>query len=651
MKHSVVSTRLLLLSGVALVLAGAPQMTFKPFHESGIYQLGEKAGWTVSGPAGHYTYTIRKNNLDTIKTGAFDLDSGSATIETTLNEPAMLYADVNPGAFHLGAAIAPTKLEPSAARPADFDAFWDGKLKALAEVPVNPVLTPAEAGKPGVELYTVKLDSLGSHVQGYLAKPARAGKFPAMVIYQWAGVYALQPEWSVGPASEGWLVLDVDSHDLPPSQATGVPDDYQTIGNSSRDTSYFLNMYLRDQTALHYIASRPDWDGRTLVVTGTSMGGQQSLVAAALNHKVTAVVVNEPSGADTNGDLHGRKAGYPFWPVNDPKVAVTALYFDPVNFARHIQAPVLAGIGFIDEAAPPAGIWTAMNQIPGPKEVISMVESAHNNITPDKQGEYLARAKEVLDFILHGGEYVPGGQRPGFVDTPYLPGQPWHVHDPHRPYPRIVAPGVVAGQPPSDAVVLFDGKDLSHWMTVRDGKQGPPQWKLGPGWMEVTNTGDLVSKEKFGDAQVHVEWAAPDPATGSDQMRGNSGVIVMSRYEVQVLDNYNNPTYADGWAGAIYGQYPPLVTPLRRPGQWQTYDIVFEAPRFEGQKLVKPAYMTVFQNGVLIQNHRELIGRMVYRQVATYAPHAAEEPLMLQDHGCPVRYRNIWVRPLEKAAD
>jgi cephalosporin-C deacetylase-like acetyl esterase len=269
------------------------------------------------------------------------------------------------------------------------------------------VLAPAESTKPGVEFYTVQLDSLGSHVQGYLAKPAREGKFPALVIYQYAGVYALQPNTVIDRAAEGWLAFDVDSHDLLPTQATGVPTTYSAIGNTDRETSYFLNMYLRDARAIDYIRSRPDWDGKTIVIMGTSMGGQQSLVTAALRPEVTAVIVNEPSGADSNGNLHGRKAGYPNWPSNDPKIMQTALYFDTVNFASRIKAPVLAGIGLIGTTAPPVGIWTAIDQIPGAKEVVSMVESDHNNRTPEKQGEYTARAKEVLGIILNGGEFKP----------------------------------------------------------------------------------------------------------------------------------------------------------------------------------------------------------------------------------------------------
>ena len=405
------------LAGLALLvaaqLANAQQLSFTPFHVSGIYDSGERAGWTVTLPAdtaappGNYTYAIRKNNLDTIKTGSLDLSQDAATIETTLNEPAMLYVEVNPGAIHLGAAVAPSRLKPSTPRPADFDSFWGAKLKALGEIPIKPVLTPGQANKAGVDLYTVQLDSLGSHVQGYLAKPSKEGKFPALVIFQYAGVYALQPNTVTDRAAEGWLAFDVDSHDMPPSQASGIGTNYPSIGNTDRETSYFLNMYLRDSRAVDYIAGRPDWDGKTIVIMGTSMGGQQSLVTAGLNHKVTAVIVNEPSGADSNGNLHGRKAGYPNWASDNPKVMEAALYFDTVNFASRIKAPVLAAIGFIDTTAPPVGIWTAINQIPGPKEVVPMVESDHNNRTPEKQGAYNARYKEVLGTILNGGEFAP----------------------------------------------------------------------------------------------------------------------------------------------------------------------------------------------------------------------------------------------------
>lgn len=240
----------------------------------------------------------------------------------------------------------------------------------------------------------------------------------------------------------------------------------------------------------------------------------------------------------------------------------------------------------------------------------------------------------------------------GYEDTPFLPDQPWRVHDLKRPHPPVVRPATQPGRPPSDAVVLFDGKDLSQWFQrgrrEQRGKILEPRWKVHDGYMEVVGgTGDLVSKEKFGDAQLHIEWAAPPRIEGAGQWRGNSGVLIMERYEIQVLDNWENPTYADGMAGAIYGQWPPLANPARRPGEWQIFDIVFEAPRFEGDKLVKPAYVTVFLNGVLLHHRRQIIGRMAHRRVGTYAPHAPEESLALQDHDTPVRYRNIWVRRLK----
>ncbi|MCD6303388.1 MAG: DUF1080 domain-containing protein [Planctomycetes bacterium] len=240
----------------------------------------------------------------------------------------------------------------------------------------------------------------------------------------------------------------------------------------------------------------------------------------------------------------------------------------------------------------------------------------------------------------------------GYDNTPFLPGQKWRVHDSRRVPPRRIIPSTPStqerpGRPPSDAVVLFDGKDLSHWQTIRKGKTVPAGWKVENGYMEIVpKSGSLVSKEKFGDCQIHVEWASPRPSTGHDQACGNSGVLIMGRYEIQVLDSYENVTYADGQAAAMYGQYPPLVNASLKPGQWQTYDIIFEAPRFKDGKLIKPAYVTVLHNGIVVHNHQAFLGPTVHKKVAHYRPHAPEGPLMLQDHGHRVRYRNIWVRRL-----
>jgi hypothetical protein len=230
----------------------------------------------------------------------------------------------------------------------------------------------------------------------------------------------------------------------------------------------------------------------------------------------------------------------------------------------------------------------------------------------------------------------------GYTDTPMLPNLPYHVHDPARPHPAVVTPAAQAGGAPSDAIVLFDGRDLAHWTPSRQ------PWKVENGYMEVTaNSGDLRSKEKFGDVQLHVEWMAPAEVRGNSQNRGNSGIFLQGRYEVKVLDSYQNLTYADGQTGAIYGQWPPLVNATRRPGEWQSYDIVFEAPRFDSGKLTKPAYLTVFLNGVLLHNRKELMGGTVHRELAKYGTQGAEESITLQDHQHPVRYRNIWARHLK----
>lgn len=222
---------------------------------------------------------------------------------------------------------------------------------------------------------------------------------------------------------------------------------------------------------------------------------------------------------------------------------------------------------------------------------------------------------------------------------------PWKVHDMNRPLPKVVTAAEQPGQPPSDAVILFDGKDLSNWVSEKDGSS--TRWKVKNGYMEVVKkTGNIRTKQAFGDCQLHVEWATPTEVKSDSQDRGNSGVFLMSNYEVQVLDSYSNRTYADGQAAAIYGQKPPLVNVCRPPGQWQSYDIIFHRPIFKNGKVVKPATITVFHNGVLVQDNFEIEGKTVWKKRAKYHPHPDKMPLMLQDHDHPVRYRNIWLREL-----
>ncbi len=226
--------------------------------------------------------------------------------------------------------------------------------------------------------------------------------------------------------------------------------------------------------------------------------------------------------------------------------------------------------------------------------------------------------------------------------------QKWAVHDDTRPMPPVVNPGP-AGPPvpvPSDAIVLFDGRDLSGWTTA---KGEPAKWLVRAGYMEaVKGSGAIQTKAGFGDCQLHVEWAAPAPPVGAGQDRGNSGVFLMNTYEVQVLDSYESKTYADGMVAALYGQFPPLVNATRKPGEWQFYDIVFHAPRFGTDgKVLAAARMTVFHNGILVHDNDELTGPTAHKARPPYKPHADRLPIGLQDHGHPVRFRNIWIRELK----
>ena len=447
------------------------QLTFTPYHSTAIYKIGETVGWTITAgpvtPTYAYKYTVRRNNNVVLKEGKLDLSLGKDTIEIVGDQPEMIYVAIEPyavfpsaapgigappqapaaappanvaaapvtapnpgvapaqppytggntgrnnGFYAVGAAVAPQQIGLDTPRPADFDAFWNAKLAEQAKIPINPVLTPAESDVSGVELSIFTLDALASKAHGYVAKPAKNGQFPALIQLQYAGVYALNPRMDEQRAASGWLVVNVDSHDKQPNDPSGgIPRAYQAVGNTDREKSYFLNMYLRDSRALDYLMTRPDWDGKTIVLTGGSMGGQQSLALAGLRPEpISAVLVCVPAGADTNGDLHGRKAGYPNWPSNDPDIMKTALYFDPVNFASHIKAPVMAGIGFIDTTAPPAGIWTALNQIPGPKEPLPMIQSEHDNMTPREGHACPVRTTEILDQMVKGIPFTPNSSQ------------------------------------------------------------------------------------------------------------------------------------------------------------------------------------------------------------------------------------------------
>ncbi|HLP76973.1 MAG TPA: DUF1080 domain-containing protein [Candidatus Paceibacterota bacterium] len=243
----------------------------------------------------------------------------------------------------------------------------------------------------------------------------------------------------------------------------------------------------------------------------------------------------------------------------------------------------------------------------------------------------------------------------GFTNTPMLPGDRWHVHDPARTQPPVVTPGASFSQlapAPSDAEVLFDGKDLSKW---QKGNGQDAAWIVRDGYMETQRGGGIRTRGKWADFQLHLEWATPTPPKGSGQGRGNSGVLINGMYEVQVLDSYNAMTYPDGQAAAIYGQHPPIVNASKPPGEWQTYDILFESPRWNDKdELVKKACVTVLHNGVVVQNHYEFlgatdgVGAVPWKSLSKYPkPHPPEMFIELQDHNNPVRYRNVWIRTLK----
>ncbi len=231
----------------------------------------------------------------------------------------------------------------------------------------------------------------------------------------------------------------------------------------------------------------------------------------------------------------------------------------------------------------------------------------------------------------------------GYKDTPVLPWCGFHVHDPDRPEPKRVDPGTAGtlalpATPPADAIVLFDGKDLSQWQ--------PTEYKVGNGYFEAVGDGQLTTKESFGSLQIHLEWMAPNPPEGDPFNRGNNGVFLMGLYEIQIFDSYNEKLYPDGQAAAVYAQTPPLVNVTRKPGQWQTYDILFLAPKFDGDKLVEPARVTMLHNGVLVHLNQQIYGETGHRILPEYKTKTSRGPLVLGGHHNPVRFRNIWVRPL-----
>jgi cephalosporin-C deacetylase len=398
------------------------QVVVTPAHKDGVYKVGETIAWEVKGEnLGQVSYTIKSNGLTKIKSGTVDLSKGPALIETLLDEPGAVLLELNAapgkkGRTLAGAVVEPGKIQPSTSRPDDFDAFWAAKIADLEKIPVNAQVEEADAGKSNAQYFKVKMDNIGgTHIYGQLARPKAEGKYPALLQLQWAGIYGLPTSYVLGRGQQGWLAFNIEPHDIPFDQPK---DYYQKLsptlgnyfmrGNDDREKSYFLRMYLSCYRAVEYLTKRPDWDGKTIVVMGTSMGGQQTLAASGLHPKVTAMMALVPSSCDVTGPKIGRAAGFPDWAnqairAKNDKIYETGRYFDPVNFASKIKCPALVAMGLIDETCPPTGVLAAVNQIPGPRESLILVNSAHQD-SGGSQAPFHKRSEDWLKALLKEGK-------------------------------------------------------------------------------------------------------------------------------------------------------------------------------------------------------------------------------------------------------
>jgi cephalosporin-C deacetylase len=417
----------------AIAQADDQPLVVSPDHADGIYQAGQPIHWSVqwkaptTAPAA-IDFVLKRGGLTETGKGTQPLVNGAAQIDSTLDQPGTMLAVVKAKGADgkevraLGGAVAgPEQIKPSAPCPEDFESFWQSKINELEAVPPSPNLEKADSGKDGVDFYKLTMNNIrGSHIHGQLARPTSGQKFPALLIVQWAGVYPLKHEWVVPRAAEGWLVLDIEAHDLPidepdefyKKQSEGLLKDYPAIGNEDRDTSYFLRMYLSCYRAAEYLIHREDWDGKTLVVMGGSQGGLQTLMLAGLHpEKITAACAIVPAGCDMLGPDIGRQAGWPMWywavgGKDSTKVRQASRYYDVVNFASRIKCPVLIGAGLIDETCPPEGIIAAANQIKSPKELILLPQGQHGEIN-GSHGAYMKRCYDAWLPALRQGQPAP----------------------------------------------------------------------------------------------------------------------------------------------------------------------------------------------------------------------------------------------------
>jgi cephalosporin-C deacetylase-like acetyl esterase len=393
-------------TSVALIAASGclAQMVVAPDRPNGVYQVGDTVHWTVNWKGGSNAPVARcilkSGGLTVAGQNGLTFSNNVAETESKFDAPGTMLIEVKwqpenkANRAVAGAVAAPDRITPAAPAPDDFHAFWKAKLKELKKIPANPILEKEESGKSGVACWKITMDNIrGTHIRGRIARPEKGEKFPVLLIVQWAGVYGLQKSWVTERAAEGWLALNIEAHDVPidesagfyKDQAAGPLKNYWSAGNDDRDKSYYLRMYLSCYRAVEYLKTRPDWNGKTLVVMGTSQGGQQTLMTAGLHpDDITAALALVPAGGDMLAPEAGRAPGWPEWYFNtqgkDPaKVHQASRYYDVANFARHIKCPVLVGLGLRDEVVPPSSVLAVVNQITSPKEVVILPQSGHQD--------------------------------------------------------------------------------------------------------------------------------------------------------------------------------------------------------------------------------------------------------------------------------
>jgi cephalosporin-C deacetylase len=394
-----------------------PAWTVRASHENSLYQPGETATFTISltegstlAPDAELFWSMSKDGVEPKTNGKVKLQDGKATITGKLDEPGFLLCKVAVQQDGQGVSrswsvgFSPDRIGRSMPFPQEFDAFWKGQLDQLAAVPQNPVLTPVDSGKPEVESFDTRVDCVGAKVSGYFSRPkgAKPKSLPVVLTLHGAGVRSAGLAGTVGYASQGMLAMDVNAHGIDNGKdeafykalADGELKDYRAIGRDSREKGYFVGMFLRSKRALDFLCSQPEWDGKTVVVSGGSQGGYQAFAVAALDDRVTVMVAHVPAGCDHSGMLANRVAGWPkMVPVAegrpDPAVLEASRYVDNVNFAARCKAKMaIVSVGFVDGVCPPTSVYAAYNELPVKDKTILNMPGAGHSVP----GEFSAKA-------------------------------------------------------------------------------------------------------------------------------------------------------------------------------------------------------------------------------------------------------------------